>query len=90
MLASYICLYTKDTVLIKGFFGCSKRLGVLHAFFGFSNQFPQCEQSPPPHEPQDGSDMPETDLPPLSAKKTEILRFMSSPPHLMHAVATSA
>jgi hypothetical protein len=34
--------------------------------------------------------MPETALPPLSAKKTEILRLMFSPPHFSQAMAKSA
>jgi len=34
--------------------------------------------------------MPATVLPPLSAKKTEILRLMFSPPHSAQAMAKSA
>jgi hypothetical protein len=43
------------------------------------NQIPQWEQFPLLHDPQDGSDMPETALPPLSAKKIEIFRLVCFP-----------
>ena len=57
--------------------------------YAFRNQCPQCEQFPPPHESQDGSDMPETALPPLSAKKTESLRLVCFPPQTAHGMGAS-
>jgi hypothetical protein len=56
----------------------------------FNNQCPQEEQFPPAHEPQDGSDMPETALPPLSAKKTDSLRLVCFPPQVSHLMGASA
>jgi hypothetical protein len=54
-----------------------------------NDQCPQCEQSPPPHESHDGSDMPETAFPPLSAKKTEILRLVCFPPQTAQGMGAS-
>jgi hypothetical protein len=51
---------------------------------------PQWAQSPPAHEPQAGSDIPETAFPPLSAKKTDSLRLVCVPPQAAQGMGASA
>jgi hypothetical protein len=55
-----------------------------------SHPCPQFAQLLLEHESHDGSDMPATAFPPLSAKKTEILRRVFPPPHLAQTMGASA
>jgi hypothetical protein len=55
-----------------------------------NRQCPQVLQSPLEQESHDGSDMPATTLPPLSAKKSDSLRRMSFAPHFWQVKGASA
>jgi hypothetical protein len=73
----------------EGSFATSRFLRALRGFAVY-HQCPQDAQLPPAHESQECSDMPETALPPLSAKKTDSLRLVCVPPQMAHWMGASA